>query len=75
VTNSEIGRLKGPWVHEPEPLNPDNTAHGMLFRTFEGKLLMCLHHASLDPPGQRKPMLLEVDISGDRLKITGPYKP
>lgn len=75
VAYSESGRLEGPWVHEPEPLNPNNAGHGMLFRTFEGKLLMCLHHASLDPPGPRKPLLLEVDISGNRLQIIGPYKP
>lgn len=49
----------------------------MLFRTFDGKLLMCLHHQSLDPenPGPRRPTLFEADISGDKIKILGRYHP
>ena len=49
----------------------------MMFRTFEGKLLMSLHSSSPDPnnPGPRKPMLLSVDDSGDKIKIVGRYNP
>lgn len=71
------GKLVGLWLQEPQPLNPMNAGHGMLFRTFEGKLLMALHYASLEPgaSGARKPMLLEVDDTGDRLRILGRYQP
>jgi hypothetical protein len=77
VAYSSSGKLKGPWIQEKEPLNPMNAGHGMMFRTFEGKLLMSLHYSSLDPDkrGSRKPMLLEVDDSGDKIKIIGPYHP
>jgi len=77
VAYSASGKLKGPWLQEKEPLNPNNSGHGMMFRTFEGKLLMCLHYQSLDPdnPGPRKPMLLEVDDSGDKIQIIGRYNP
>lgn len=75
VAYSASGKLNGPWIHEKEPLNPSNMGHGMMFRTFEGKLLMLLHYQSLDPqkPGLRKPILLNVDDSGDKIKIVGRY--
>lgn len=75
VAYSATGNLSGPWTHEPEPINPENCGHGMMFRTFEGKLLMCLHQASSDPPGPRKPVLLEVSDCGDKIGITGRYHP
>lgn len=79
VAYSQSGKLKGPWIQEPEPLISNNSGHGMLFRTFEGKLLMSLHYQSSDPKNPqrsfRKPMLLEVDDSGDSLKVIGRYNP
>ena len=79
VAYSQSGKLKGPWIPEPEPLISENSGHGMLFRTFEGKLLMSLHYQSSDPKNPqrsfRKPTLLEVDDSGDKLKIIGRYNP
>jgi len=77
VAYSESGKLAGPWMQCSEPLVPDNSGHGMLFRTFSGKLLMCLHHQSLDMenPGPRRPTLLEVDISEDKIRILGEYHP
>ena len=71
VAYSASGTIRGPWIHEKESLNPDNAGHGMMFRTFEGKLLMCLHYDK----GGRQPVLLEVDDSGDKIRIVGPYKP
>jgi hypothetical protein len=77
VAYSASGKLKGPWIQEKDALVTDNAGHGMLFRTFDGKLLMILHYQSLNPekPGPRKPMFLEVDDSGDKLKIIGRYRP
>lgn len=75
VAYSASGTIRGPWIHEPLPLNPVNSGHGMMFRTFEGTLVMCLHTESLVGRGGRKPILLEVDDSGDKIKIVGPYKP
>lgn len=77
VAYSASGKLAGPWLQEDKPLNPENSGHGMMFRTFEGKLLMALHYSSLDPNarGGRKPKLLAIDDSGDKIKVTGPYNP
>ncbi|MBP3331596.1 MAG: family 43 glycosylhydrolase [Tidjanibacter sp.] len=73
VAYSASGKLRGPWIHEQEPLNTGNQGHGMMFRTFEGKLLMCLHYQDEGAP--RKPRLMEVDDSGDKIRIIGEYIP
>jgi hypothetical protein len=67
VAYSQSGTIDGPWIQEEKPFIDNNTGHGMLFRTFEGKLLLCIHHAEGDGP--RKPQLWEVDDSGDKLVL------
>ncbi|WP_163324592.1 glycoside hydrolase family 43 protein [Draconibacterium mangrovi] len=76
VAYSESGTLYGPWIQEKEPVTPPNFGHGMLFRTFEGKLLLSAHsHKDVNGRYVRIPHLFEVDDSGDKLVIVGPYKP
>jgi hypothetical protein len=73
VAYSTSGTLDGPWVQEKEPITPPNYGHGMLFRTFEGKLLMSLHsHRDVNGKYIRIPRLLEVDDSGDKLVVKQP---
>lgn len=40
---SESGKVTGPWKHKQTQLNTDNGGHGMLFRDFEGKLMLSYH--------------------------------
>ncbi|KJF45628.1 glycoside hydrolase family 43 protein [Draconibacterium sediminis] len=76
VAYSESGTLDGPWLQEKEPITPPNFGHGMLFRTFEGKLLLSAHsHKDVNGRYVRIPHLFEVDDSGDKLVIVGLYKP
>ena len=67
VCYSESGTIAGPWVQEPEPFLGNNSGHGMLFRTFEGKLMYVVHHVEGDGP--RKPQYWNVDDSGDKLVL------
>jgi hypothetical protein len=67
---SQSGKLKGPWIQDKELLFQDNGGHGMLFHTFDGKLMLSMHY--VDPKDQRprrKPVFMEMDDSGDRLII------
>jgi hypothetical protein len=67
---SKSGKLKGPWIQDKELLFQNNGGHGMLFRTFEGKLMLSMHY--VDPKDERphrKPVYMEMDDSGDRLII------
>ncbi len=66
IAYSTTGSIKGPWIQEEKAFKGDNSGHGMLFRTFEGKLLYIVHHAEGDN-GARKPQIWTVDDSGDRL--------
>ena len=70
VAYSASGSVKGPWIQEPAPLFSDNGGHGMLFRTFEGDLKLCMHWVDErdEFPG-RRPVIRDVDDSGDRLTI------
>jgi len=67
VAYSQSGTIDGPWIQEEKPFVDNNTGHGMLFRTFSGKLLLCIHHAEGDGP--RKPQFWEVDDAGDKLVL------
>ena len=76
VAYSESGTLLGPWIQEKEPITPPNFGHGMLFQTLEGTWLMSVHsHKSIQGRYRRIPHLFEVDLSGDKLVVKGPYQP
>lgn len=68
IAYSTSGSIKGPWVQEEKAFKGDNSGHGMLFRTFEGRLLYIVHHAEGEN-GARKPQIWTVDDSGDKLVL------
>ena len=70
VAYSKSGTLNGPWVHESAPITPPNFGHGMLFRTFEVRLLMVIHsHSKVNGRTIRIPHLFPVDDSGDKIIV------
>lgn len=73
IAYSTSGSIKGPWVQEEEAFKGDNSGHGMLFTTFEGKRLFIIHHA--EGRAWRKPQIYEVDDSGDKLVLGKRYHP
>ncbi|WP_158858943.1 glycoside hydrolase family 43 protein [Lunatibacter salilacus] len=75
VVYSESGTLDGPWIHEHDPITPPNHGHGMLFKTFDGQLLMAVHSHRVGGNGQyiRNPKLFEVDDSGEKLVVGRKY--
>ncbi|GAA4311919.1 glycoside hydrolase family 43 protein [Compostibacter hankyongensis] len=77
VAYSASGTLAGPWIQEKAPITPPNFGHGMLFRSFDGKLLMAIHSHRVDEKGHtiRIPCLFEMDDSGDKLVVKKRYQP
>lgn len=70
VAYSQSGTLDGPWIQQPTPITPPNYGHGMMFRTFDGRLLLCCHsHASVNGRTIRKPVFFPVDDSGDTIIV------
>lgn len=75
VAYSENGTLDGPWVQEEQPITPPNFGHGMLFRTFDGQLLMSVHsHKDINSHFHRVPHLFKVDDSGDKIVVEEEYR-
>jgi len=70
VAISDSGKLAGPWRQEAAPIFQDNGGHGMIFRTFEGKLMMVLHAPDGRGP---KPLLFEIEDTGETLRIVRPF--
>ena len=55
---SESGDVLGPWRQSPAPLFGKDGGHGMLFRTFDGHLLMTMHMPNNTP--HERPVWLKV---------------
>ena len=65
LARSKSGELQGPW-EQLDPLVRGDAGHGMLFRTFEGQLMLVLHR----PFGKNaRAKLYEMADRGDRLEV------
>lgn len=71
VAYSESGTIDGPWIQDDKPLIGNNSGHGMIFTSFEGRRLFIVHHAEGDGP--RKPQIWELDDSGDKIVLGKRY--
>lgn len=64
IARSTTGKLAGPWEQLP-PLVKQDSGHGMLFRTFEGQLMLVLHRPFKVARGK----LYEMKDASDHLEI------
>ncbi|MDD3108259.1 MAG: glycoside hydrolase family 43 protein [Alistipes sp.] len=71
VARSLSNEILGPWVQEPEPLFRQNGGHGMLFRTLEGELVLCIHQPN-DAPMERTALFKIEETPEGRLKLGEP---
>ncbi|WMT40088.1 glycoside hydrolase family 43 protein [Paenibacillus sp. D2_2] len=67
IARSESGSITGPWVQEREQLFEKNGGHGMLFRTFEGELLVSLHLPNTHP--YERPAFFKAGYQAGRLML------
>jgi beta-xylosidase len=73
IAESESGKLAGPWKQQPEPLFDEDGGHGMLFRSFDGKLMLILHQPN--QPGRERARLFELEDTGETLRIRSAFPP
>ena len=67
IAESTTGKIFGPWKHHPEPLFSKNGGHGMIFKTFDGKLCLVIHHPEkLDA---ERALIIELEDTGDTLVV------
>jgi hypothetical protein len=64
IARSRSGEIAGPWEQLPPLLHRDS-GHGMLFRTFDGTLMLVVHRPFKNARGK----LYEMDDKGDRVEI------
>lgn len=67
VAKSESGEIHGPWIQEPKPLFESDGGHGMLFRTFDGRLWLTLHTPNQTP--DERMIYLELEEVGDTIRL------
>ena len=68
IAESESGRLIGPWIQQDNLLFEENGGHGMIFKTFDNKLLLAFHQPN-SPGGEERLKLFEIEDTGDTLKL------
>ena len=74
VAYSTMYGLNGPWEIEPEPLLRGNHGHPMLFKDFDGTLVMAVHQDTvMNNRRTSVPRLIEVDDQFEKLKVKGYY--
>ena len=64
VARSRSGTIEGPWEQLP-PLIRNDSGHGMLFHSFDGRLMLVLHHPFRNARGR----LYEMRDAGDHLEV------
>ncbi len=64
IARSASGKVSGPWVQMPRLLG-QNSGHGMIFTTFEGKKLLIVHRPFKNARGK----IYEVIDKGDSIEL------
>jgi beta-xylosidase len=66
LARSKTGKVAGPWEQVDEPLVAADGGHGMIFKTFDGRLMMTLHQPN---SGDIRAEMYELDDLGHILRI------
>ncbi|HUW63080.1 MAG TPA: glycoside hydrolase family 43 protein [Candidatus Bathyarchaeia archaeon] len=67
VARSQSGTITGPWAQDAQPLFTDDGGHAMVFRRFDGQLMIALHQPNVGP--RERTRLFEVEEREDRLTL------
>jgi GH43 family beta-xylosidase len=70
IAESVSGKIAGPWKQQEIPLFTGDGGHGMIFRTFDGRLMLSLHRPNNDPDERAR--FYELTDTGDSLKLWQP---
>lgn len=70
IAISDSGKIAGPWRQQDEALMV-GAGHGMIFRSFDGRLMLALHAPYW---GETHPKIFELEDTGETLKIIGEIK-
>jgi len=68
IAESVTGKVGGPWKQQEEPLFTKNGGHGMIFKSFDGKLNITFHQPN-SPGGAERARVFEIEDLGYTLKL------
>lgn len=69
IAASETGTLAGPWTQQEELLFAQNGGHGMIFKTFDQRLMLVFHQPN-KPKGRERLKLFEIKDTGRSLVLS-----
>lgn len=68
IASSVSGNILGPWVQETAPIFENDGGHGMIFRTFEGEIMLALHTPNETP--NERPVFIELVEENGRISVS-----
>ena len=68
IAESTTGKIIGPWRQQENLLFDKHGGHGMIFKTFDGRLCVVLH-APNSPSGQERAHIFEIEDLGHTLRL------
>lgn len=70
VAISDSGKLVGPWRQQTEPLYSADGGHSMIFKRFDGQLMLVLHSPNKNA---ERAKLFELEDTGETLRIKAAF--
>ena len=67
IAYSETSKLRGPWRQQVTPLFAADGGHSMVFRCFDGTLMLALHQPNRGP--DERAILLPLEDTGETVRI------
>ncbi|WP_080902632.1 glycoside hydrolase family 43 protein [Parabacteroides sp. Marseille-P3160] len=68
IAESVTNKVRGPWKQHKTPLFSKNGGHGMIFKSFDGKLYITFHGPN-SPSGAERAHIYELEDAGDTLLL------
>lgn len=71
VAVSDSGKLAGPWKQKVESLYAADGGHAMIFKRFDGQLMLVLHSPNKNV---ERAKLFEIEDTGETLRVVKSFK-
>lgn len=68
IAESVSDRLKGPWIQQEDLLFEQDGGHGMIFKTFDDRLMLVFHQPNT-PAGKERMKMFEIEDAGHTLRL------
>lgn len=68
IAESQSGKLRGPWIQQKDLLFEQDGGHGMIFTTFDNRLMLVFHQPN-SPAGKERMKMFEIEDAGHTLKL------